>query len=53
MREEGAGIDRIFFAADYPWVAPREAVDLIERVPLTDGDKERIYHLNAERLLKL
>ena len=47
------GSDRILFAADYPWVSPKEAVELIERTPLSDSDKERIYHRNAERWLKL
>jgi 2,3-dihydroxybenzoate decarboxylase len=51
LRELGA--DRILFAGDYPWVTPREAVDLIERVPMNETDKENIYHLNAEQLLRL
>ena len=51
LRELGA--DRILFAGDYPWVTPKEAVDLIERVPMSDADREKIYHWNAERLLNL
>ncbi len=47
------GADRILFAADYPWVSPKEAVALIERTPIGDSDKEKIYHLNAERWLKI
>ncbi len=47
------GADRILFAADCPWVSPKEAVELIERTPISDLDKEKIYHLNAERWLKL
>jgi 2,3-dihydroxybenzoate decarboxylase len=47
------GADRILFAADYPWVNLKEAVEFIERTPLSDPDKEKIYHLNAERWLKL
>ena len=47
------GADRILFAADYPWVSLKEAVELIERTPISDSDKEMIYHLNAERWLKL
>lgn len=47
------GADRILFAADYPWVSPKEAVEHIERTPISDSDKEKIYHLNAERWLKL
>ena len=51
LRELGA--DRILFAGDYPWVTPKEAVELIERVPMSETDKEKIYHGNAERLFKL
>ena len=47
------GADRILFAADYPWVTPREAVEHLERCPIDHADKEKICHLNAERLLKL
>jgi len=31
----------------------KEAVELVERTPISDSDKEKIYHLNAERWLKL
>jgi 2,3-dihydroxybenzoate decarboxylase len=51
LRELGA--DRILFAGDYPWVTPKEAVELIERVPISNADKEKIYHGNAEQVLKL
>ncbi len=47
------GIDRVLFAVDYPFVTPKEAVQQIERTPINDLDKEKIYHLNAERWLKL
>jgi 2,3-dihydroxybenzoate decarboxylase len=47
------GADRILLAADYPWVSLKEAVDLVEKTPISDSDKEKIYHLNAERWLKL
>ena len=47
------GADRILFAVDYPWVSPKEGVELVERTPLSDTDKEKIYHLNAEKLLGL
>jgi len=35
------------------WVSMKEAVELIEGTPISDSDKEKIYHLNAERWLKL
>jgi len=46
------GADRILFAADYPWVSPKEAVELVDTTPVSDSDKEKIYRLNAERWLK-
>jgi hypothetical protein len=45
------GADRSLFAADYPRVSPKEAVELIERTPINNSDKEKIYHLNADRWL--
>jgi 2,3-dihydroxybenzoate decarboxylase len=47
------GADRVLFAVDYPWVPPNEGVECFENTPMSDSDREKIYHLNAERLLKL
>jgi 2,3-dihydroxybenzoate decarboxylase len=47
------GVDRILFAVDYPYVNMKDSVELVERTPISDSDKEKIYHLNAERWLKL
>jgi 5-carboxyvanillate decarboxylase len=47
------GADRILFAADYPWESSEEAVHFIESVPINTGDKEKICHSNAEKLLGL
>jgi predicted TIM-barrel fold metal-dependent hydrolase len=47
------GIDRILFAEDYPYVTPKEAVGFVENSTLSDSEKEKIYHLNAERWLGL
>ncbi len=47
------GADRVLFAADYPWVTPKEAVEHVERTPMNDEDREKIYHLNAERVFKV
>jgi len=47
------GIDRVLFAVDYPFVTPKEAVEQIERTPISALDKEKIYHVNAERWLRL
>ena len=47
------GEDRVLFATDYAAVDGKIAVDLCERTPMSDAVREKIYHLNAERLLKL
>jgi len=47
------GSDRILFAVDYPYESSGEAVQFIESLQMDDGDKERICHLNAEKLLRL
>jgi 2,3-dihydroxybenzoate decarboxylase len=47
------GADRILFSVDYPYASTQEAATFIENAPLSDGDKEKICHLNAERLLGL
>lgn len=47
------GADKIAFGADYPYEASEEAVKSLESMPVCDSDKEKIFHLNAERLFKL
>jgi predicted TIM-barrel fold metal-dependent hydrolase len=47
------GVDRILFAADFPFVALDEMVEFMETAPLTDGDRTSIYSGNAERLLRM
>jgi 5-carboxyvanillate decarboxylase len=47
------GSDRILFATDYPYESTKEAAQFIESVQIDDGDKERICHLNAEKLMRL
>jgi len=47
------GADRILFAVDHPYESSKEAVQFINSVPICDSDKEKICHLNAEKLLRL
>jgi len=49
----GMGADRIMFAVDYPMESPKAAVEFIKTATISDFDKEKIFHLNAEKLLKL
>ena len=47
------GADKVLFASDCPWHAPTEELAMLNRLPLTDGERAAILHGNAERLLNL
>jgi len=47
------GIDRIVFTADYPYGNMKAARRFLDQMPINPVDKEKIAHLNAERLLRL
>ncbi len=48
------GIDHVVFGSDAPPLAPLlpKAVKLVEELPISDEDKEKIFHKNPARLLK-
>jgi 5-carboxyvanillate decarboxylase len=45
--------DNILFAIDYPMESSEEATQFMQKVPLEHNDKEKIYHVNAERIFSL
>lgn len=47
------GIDRILFAVDYPYSTNIAGKQFLDNLPISPGDKAKIAHLNAERLLGL
>jgi predicted TIM-barrel fold metal-dependent hydrolase len=47
------GIERIMFSVDYPYGAMEEARSFLQHLPVSDTDRERIAHGNAERLFGL
>ena len=47
------GPDRVLFAVDYPAESSVLGVQSIESMSLTNEDKEKIFHLNTEKLLKM
>ena len=53
------GADRVLFASDSPFdpekgpMYIRETIGIIDRLPITPEERERIYWRNAVRLLKL
>ncbi|WP_435173483.1 amidohydrolase family protein [Actinacidiphila sp. bgisy145] len=47
------GADAVMFAVDYPFEDTAEAVRFLEQAPVSDADRAKISHGNAERLLRL
>ena len=47
------GADRILFATDYPPESSMVAAQFMESAPISDTDKEKICHLNAERIFNI
>jgi len=47
------GADRILFSVDYPFSSNETGYAFLERLPVSEADREKIAHGNADRLLKL
>ncbi len=47
------GCDRILFGSDLPWSIPKREMELVDRLPITDDEKDRIFCRNAIELLGL
>lgn len=47
------GVDRIMWAIDYPFQPTAPAVSFIETAPLTEPERNKIAHGNAERIFKI
>ncbi len=45
------GVDRIMFSVDYPYGTMTEGKTFLQHLPVSESDRERIAHGNAERLL--
>jgi hypothetical protein len=43
----------MMFSADYPYGSMIEARSFLDRIPVSPADRERIAHVNAERLFNL
>ena len=53
FRHSEMGPDRVLFAVDYPAGSNIDGVKSIESLPISNEDKEKIFHMNTERPLKL
>jgi predicted TIM-barrel fold metal-dependent hydrolase len=47
------GAERIIFAVDWPYEPMRAGMEFLDRLSVSDLDREKITHLNAERLLNI
>lgn len=47
------GPDRIIYAIDYPYLTQTGAREFVEQLPISQEDREKIAHRNAEKLFRL
>jgi uncharacterized protein len=47
------GVDRLMFSVDYPFSDNAESVAFLRKAPISEIDREKLAHKNAERLLKV
>ncbi len=47
------GADNILFAIDWPYEANKTGMEFLRALSISDADKQKIAHRNAERLLRL
>lgn len=45
--------DKILFGSDSPWDKPSDITVMINNLPLSDSEKEKIFYLNAKKLLNI
>ncbi len=50
---DAVGVDHVLFATDFAAARGETAVKYFESTPMSDADREKIYHLNAERIFRL
>ncbi|MFP6710351.1 MAG: amidohydrolase family protein [Rhodospirillales bacterium] len=50
---EEMGVDRVIFSIDWPFVQNAPGVEWMERIELSQEDKDKILHGNAKRLLRM
>jgi predicted TIM-barrel fold metal-dependent hydrolase len=53
MCVEKIGIANVMWAIDYAFQPTAPAVEFLESAPLSDGERERVAHANAERIFAL
>ena len=47
------GVDKFFFATDFPMWDAKNELERFNKIPLTDIEREMIFSANIKKLLKL
>jgi len=47
------GVERIMFSTDHPYRSMAEGRAFLDQLPVSPADREKIAHLNADRLFRL
>ncbi|OFZ98241.1 MAG: hypothetical protein A3H35_19900 [Betaproteobacteria bacterium RIFCSPLOWO2_02_FULL_62_17] len=47
------GVDKILFAIDWPYEPNTTGVEFLKKISISDADREKIAHGNAERILRM
>ncbi len=47
------GIDNVLWAIDHPYQPTAPAVSFMDNAPVTEEEREKLYHLNAERVFHI
>ncbi len=47
------GVDNILFAVDWPYEANTTGIEFLKKISISDADREKIAHGNAERILRM
>jgi 2,3-dihydroxybenzoate decarboxylase len=50
---EAIGADNVLFSTDYPFESVLIASEFIEKAPISEDVRKKIFYENAQRLLKL
>lgn len=50
---EVLGVERVMFAIDYPYQPTGPAVAFMDSAPVSEGDRAKLYHENAQRVFEL
>ena len=50
---QALGVDKILFAVDWPYESNKTGVEFLKKISVSESDRAKIAHRNAERLLNI